>query len=731
MHNYNEILYDFRAERMAMLEQSIRETDETYSMAKSFQNMQTNEPRYSSSYSSLANKRPSPQGEREGHSRLLYEYYIKNFENKVIRNVQSKISDEKLRKSYECVFNRGDYITRGELRTVIQNSKCQLPNPKCQRQQPEFRTIDGSCNNMETQTQGMADMPFRRLLPAQYDDGMEIPKGRLQAVGCLDDFCLGPLDPPVPSARLVSRKIVLNNEDTEAPISHILMQWGQFLDHDLGLAPEMMPEEEGPCNTCAIEDECEPIQIEEDDPVFGGGKGTTKDGKCLTFRRSIAVCTKNPTVTPREQLNDLTSYLDGSQIYGSSDEIANRLIDSKDKSLMATSVVNGETLLPTSSEEGDCLMQEKCFITGDVRANEQVGLTTLHTLFVREHNRIARQLTQMNGKVWSAERIFQETRKIVGAMLQKITYEDYLPKVFGSTAFNIVMRKYTGYRPCVDASIPNSFAASAYRYGHSLVRPVFNRLLNDNYRLPGKPLSLRKSFFNMESFLETKIDAVLRGLVSDNALRNDEFMNSIMTTELFGSEESHGMDLAALNIQRSRDHGLPVYGSFKTYCQSLFPGLPSAQVARQETLWRLYEVYGSPEISDLFVGGLAEKKLPKSLLGPTFACLFGITFSDLRDGDRFYYENKDVFTPNQLREIRKASLSRIICDNTGINRIQRDAFRTDLNRMRCSNLPAVNLRQWRVAGSAVADDDFVTMYGDGDEAPTEPDDEMMEEEIVF
>ncbi len=709
-----------------MLEQSIKETDETYSMAKSFQDMQTMEPRYSSSYSSLANKRPSPQGEKEGHSRLLYEYYIKSFENKVIRNKLSKISDEKLKKSYECVFNRGDYITRDELKTVIQKSECVLPNPKCPRQQPEFRTFDGSCNNMETQTQGMADTAFRRLLPAQYEDGMETPKGRLQAVGCLKDFCLGPFDPPVPSARLASRKIVLTSEDTEAPISHILMQWGQFLDHDLGLAPEMEPEEEGPCKSCAIEDECEPIQIEEDDPVFGGGKGTTKDGKCLSFRRSIPVCTKTPTVTPREQLNDLTSYLDGSQIYGSSDDVANRLIDRKDRSLMATTVVDKEILLPISSKVGDCLMQEKCFLTGDVRGNEHVGLTTIHTLFVREHNRIAKELTSMNGKVWSAERIFQETRKIVGAMLQKITYEDYLTKVLGSTAYDIVMRKYTGYRPCVDASIPNSFAAAAYRYGHSLVRPVFNRLLTDNYKLPGKPLNLRKSFFNMEAFFETKIDAVLRGLVSDNALRNDEFVNDVMTTELFGSEESRGMDLVALNIQRSRDHGLPVYGSFKSYCQSLFPGLPTAQVARQETLWRLFEVYGSPEISDLFVGGLAEKKLPKSLLGPTFACLFGITFSDLRDGDRFYYENKGVFTAHQLRQIRQASLSRIICDNTGINRIQRDAFRTDRSRVRCSSLPSVNLRQWRV-DSAVAVDEDVTLYGDGDEAPTEPE----EEEIVF
>jgi len=114
------------------------------------------------------------------------------------------------------------------------------------------------------------------------------------------------------------------------------------------------------------------------------------------------------------------------------------------------------------------------------------------------------------------------------------------------------------------------------------------------------------------------------------------------------------------------------------------------------TLVCFLQNYGSLETLDLWVGGLAEDRLPNSLLGATFACIFGITFSNVRAGDRFFYDNPGVFSPAQLRQIRIGTLSRVLCDNSdGINPIQLDAFLSNQTCVPCSQIPRLNLRPWR------------------------------------
>lgn len=98
------------------------------------------------------------------------------------------------------------------------------------------------------------------------------------------------------------------------------------------------------------------------------------------------------------------------------------------------------------------------------------------------------------------------------------------------------------------------------------------------------------------------------------------------------------MDLASLNVQRGRDHGLPSYGQWRSYC-----GRPrvttiddlSSDISDASVRAKLVEVYGNkPDNIDLFVGGLLEDTLPGSQLGPTFQCIIGDQFKRLRDGDR-------------------------------------------------------------------------------------------------
>ena len=166
-------------------------------------------------------------------------------------------------------------------------------------------------------------------------------------------------------------------------------------------------------------------------------------------------------------------------------------------------------------------------------------------------------------------------------------------------------------------------------------------------------------------------------------------------------------DLLSINIQRGRDHGLPSYNQFR-----MRAGLPplnflsTTDVIPLEDLQKLQDVYNDNiEAVDLFTGGIFENPTDsESKVGPTFASIMGETFRDLRSGDRFWYETDQPnvrFTFRQLREIRKASLARLICDNSdGIHQIQPNVFRqkavgNDLDTS-CDDLPFVGLQEWKV-----------------------------------
>ena len=342
------------------------------------------------------------------------------------------------------------------------------------------------------------------------------------------------------------------------------------------------------------------------------------------------------------------------------------------------------------------LSPSDCFIGGDIRVNEQIALTVFHTIFVREHNRIAAQLQRLNSEM-SSESVFRLTREIVAAEIQKITYKDYLPIILGQRFFDQNIGPYTGYDPRIDSAVPNGFATAAYRFGHSQIRPVLDRL-DENFRnISAGPLSLAEAFFNPSQFADSEgTDPLLRGLISKPVRKIDEFLNFVLTTLLFQSETSR-MDLATLNIQRGRDHGIPPYMVWKKWATRMCG--ETSDFRNELTYIRLLQTYGSLDTVDLFVGGLAEEPVPGGLVGATFACIFANTFGAIRNGDRFYYENVKsdnnsdaFFTADQRDEIEKASLSRIICDNSdNIQEIQPNAFRLDQRRVQCSEIPSMDL----------------------------------------
>ena len=617
-------------------------------------------------------KRPTENARYQGRSRLESEAILRNIHELVGSHSQL-------------------HLSQNELDRIANFTNCTVPKQfvKClDASLLKYRTIDGTCNNFFYPLNGAAETPFARILPANYEDGISRPVGTNQLLS--GDF----FSPPWPSPRQISSQIINDiMVDNPDDVSVMFMQWAQFVDHDLDIAPVFEDEDCG----CDFTDKCIPIEVDEDDPVFGAQ--SSNKGRCLPFVRSVPACVHgSQSCLPRNQINDLTSYIDASNVYGSDTKLASDLRLFKGGLLKQGSRFN--TL------KGNLPFQEETpnnsvipfFVAGDERSNEQIGLTIMHTVWLREHNRIARQLMKIN-PCWSDEVLYQETRKIMGAMNQVIVYEEFLPVLFGQY-LNIYVPPFKGYDPFIDATVPNSFAAAAYRFGHSLIRDRFDRLDEDFRRLDIGPLPLRQAFFNPKVYFESLgTDPILRGMLVNGSNPTDEFLNRVLTSQLFAeSDETLGGDLASLNIQRSRDHGLPTYRTWERFCKKLFPGI-TPEFKRQSTIQNLKKLYGSEGFSDgidLWVGGLSEKRLPGAQVGPTFACIIGLTFSRVRDGDRFFYKNPYVFSSYQLLELKKTSLAKVICNNAdNIPEVQRSVFKIGGERVKCSTIPELNLQKWQ------------------------------------
>lgn len=551
------------------------------------------------------------------------------------------------------------------------------PTPQCSLQ-AKYRSYDGTCNNPSSPKLGQSSTPLIRLLHPDYADGLWAPRVRKDGT-------------PLPSARFVSRSLVPDINQPDIRYSHLLMQFGQFLDHDLSHVPIFRFPDNSGIQCCGNGQQviasdlkhpaCFPIEVPPGDPYI--------QGDCMNFVRSTIAPRIDCTFGHADQLNQLTHWLDGSQLYGNTNEQAESLREFSGGRLKATRDSNGRMdLLPEDlkDEDADCPRQgQHCFQAGDKRVNEQIGLTSIHTIFFREHNRIAGELFHLNSH-WDDELIYQEARAIVIAEYQHIIYNEWLPIIVGREyleTFQILplyQGYYTGYDASVDGSVSNAFTTAAFRMGHTLVQGMFN-LESGSGQTVGR-LVLR-DFFNNPHLLRQSgfIDLLNKGLLTQPIQRFDNFVTTELRDHLFQVRgQTGGMDLIALNIQRGRDHGLPSYNEYRDLCRlgkaRDFSDL--APVIHPRKIANLQNIYASVDDIDLFIGGIHESPERGAVVGPTFACIIGDQFVRSKKGDRYFHDNEGnphPFTNEQLHSIRRASMARILCDNSDeIRSVQPLAF---------------------------------------------------------
>jgi hypothetical protein len=417
-------------------------------------------------------------------------------------------------------------------------------------------------------------------------------------------------------------------------LSDAVWAWGQFIDHDLDLT------DSHPSNGSINIPVLDPFDI---------------------LYPMIFVNRSNHTVVNgvREPFNEITSFLDASQVYGSNETRAlalRTLTGGKMKTSAGNRLPFNVDGLPNLGDGPEL------FVAGDIRSNENVVLTSLHTTFMREHNRLAEKIGHLAPNA-SDEQIYQLARKIVGAEIQIITYNEFLPAVMGRYA----PRTRSRYDRRVNPTIANEFSAALFRVGHTMLSS--NLVLGDT----GNTLALADAFTNPDFLLDDPqhMDQLLLGLSRQRCQEIDSFIVDDVRNFLFLPPPfAIGLDLGAINIQRGRGHGLPPYNEIRAAY-----GLPrvqdfddiSSDVATQDAL---RTAYGSVDEIDAWVGGISEDHFPGANVGPLILFAMFDQFARTRDGDRFFYSrDPDLQQPfvRRVINLKRVTLGRVIRQNTGAN----------------------------------------------------------------
>ncbi|KAH8271410.1 hypothetical protein KR018_009138, partial [Drosophila ironensis] len=595
------------------------------------------------------------------------------------------------RKNFQHIdeLARQSHTQRISLRRTALEGLCPPRDPPpCMPASERYRTHDGTCNNKRRPRWGAAQMPFNRFLPPEYGDGVDTVRSSA------DGSTLS-------SSRFVSL-LVHGAREGEAPLTLMIAQWGQLLDHDLTSTAQPRSINGSIPSCCGGKDfhpACFPIKVPLDDPWLAPLKV-----RCLEFLRSAPAQRRDCVLSWREQTNQVTSYIDASPIYSNSAKISDN-----------ARVFRHGLLIYGRGDPAEDVCQRgaiatKCIRSGDGRSGEQPGLLAMHHVWVGEHNRIALELSELNPH-WSDEKVYQETRRIVGAMFQHITFREFLPVILGREVcklFDLDLMSsgyYERYSSKVNPTVANAFAAAAFRFGHSLVQNSYMRC-DRHHNVINNNVSLHEEFQRGDIGSAGSLHRLLRGLASQKALKRDEFITPELTNHLFQTPGfPFGLDLAAINIQRGRDHGIAPYTAWRVPCglSPIHSWDDFANVVGPESSKRIGHAYRSVHDIDLFVGGIAERPVVGGLVGPTFACIIAQQFSNVRRGDRFWYENggfESSFTPAQLHSLRRVSLAQVLCRTVGGGTLQPHIFIPaefeDNERQNCGvdSLAPIDLSPW-------------------------------------
>ncbi|XP_075883262.1 dual oxidase 1 [Nelusetta ayraudi] len=410
------------------------------------------------------------------------------------------------------------------------------------------------------------------------------------------------------------------------------------------------------------------IPVPKGDPVFD----PLATGKVLLpFQRGLSdkVSGQSPS-NPRIQVNLVTSWIDGSSIYGPSTSWSDSL-----RSFSGGRLVSGSEWNMPSRARGPSFMwsaadpstgdhgPQGLYVLGNAWANENMFTAAEGIIWFRYHNYVASRLREEHPG-WSDEALFQNARKTVVATFQNIALYEWLPANLGDKK----LPPYAGYQKFVDPGVSPEFQAAAMRFGITMAPPgVYMRNRSCHFREiasadGGSSAALRlcNSFWKRQSdSMRTglDVDELIMGMASQIAEREDHIVVEDLRDFMYGPLRFTRTDLVAMTIQRGRDFGLRSYTEVRkslnlppvTTFRDINPELSSTNPQLLRDLEELYD--GDVSKLELFPGGLLESLDGP---GPVFSAVILDQFERTRNGDRFWFENRQsgLFSEREIREIR-------------------------------------------------------------------------------
>ncbi len=367
-----------------------------------------------------------------------------------------------------------------------------------------------------------------------------------------------------------------------------------------------------------------------------------------------------------------------SNVYGSSIERANWLRSFKDGKLKVSkdnnlpwNTTNGEFNSNVDPNAPDMIDDThslvKMFVAGDVRANENPLLITLHTIYVREHNRLCDAVKERHPG-YNDERIYQMARKWNIALYQSIIFKEWLPTM------GVNLPSYHGYKENVNPQILNEFSTAAFRMGHTLLNSTIIRMDNNGNEIKTGNIALKDAFFNPYLIdFAGGVDSYVTGMATQVQQEYDCKIVDDVRNFLFGAPGEGGLDLGAININRGRERGVADFNTIRTYL-----GMPPYSTFEEmklsdEATVLMKDIYGDINNIDAWVGMLSEVHVNNGLFGSVVTTLLERQFQALREGDRFYFENLD-FTVKEVEEINAVKLRDVLMRNTNMKVMQDDVF---------------------------------------------------------
>lgn len=494
-----------------------------------------------------------------------------------------------------------------------------------------YRTADGSCNWIKKGESdiGMKGYPLSRDFgQTSFADGVSAPRQG-------------------PNPRLVSNKLFRRNKELYFEHTSILLGLIEFIIHDVVYSEDDKGE--------VIE-----VDLPEDDWLVGKGVN-----KMHVYRTSAAKESGTDRTNPRQNANMATAWLDVSSLYGSDEETARSLRSFQGGMLKVSHGKNAEgDYLPRGI---DAMYRKNLFAGGDPRTNQDWLLLGIHTLMLREHNRLcAILLSQPRFSHLNDEEVYQTVRVILSskyAMIANAYQHAYFSKKAGEAPLNdgfylwraVYKKSILQLNPLVvrypwdvttregKPMIASQEMSIGYRF-HDLIVETFPLKSADGKNITIAELPLQATVANAEGFLSYGLECVLGGMASTPIPNFQSGVAEAFRTWNIYNETADGdqrwTDLAMLSIVHERERGVPSFNAyFRAFNSKYAMQVPIRKTFEDFTsdpakVALLKELYATPDDVDLVVGEQLEESLfpstsvPKSSLIVSLVSLFGLGNSD-------------------------------------------------------------------------------------------------------